>query len=136
MSLIDHPGALHRAATWLPRGIAIDVGVCAFIVALGALQFALPLRAADFFNADTIYVELARSILDKGQYGVDYNDVQYPPGLPALLALSCVTAGCTHGVLIRSMAIYFTFWMLATYWLLKRAETTAVAATTCLLIAS
>ena len=48
------------------------------------MQFALPLRSDDFFMGDTIYVELAQSILEKGRYGVDYNDVQYPPGLPGL----------------------------------------------------
>jgi hypothetical protein len=119
-----------------PQVVAVDVLVCVFILALGALQFAFPLQSDDFFRGDTIYVELAQSILENRRYGVDYNDVQYPPGLPGLIALMCASVGCGHTVLVRSMSVFLALGLIASYWLLKRQEGVAVAATTCLLIAS
>ena len=85
---------------------------------------------------DTVYVELAHSILENGRYGLDYNDVQYPPGLPGLIAVQCAVVGCDHAALVRSMAIFFTLAMITSYWLVRREESVTVAATTCLLIGS
>jgi hypothetical protein len=126
-------GGFERFSRWVPT---VDVLVCAVVLLSGALQLALPLRSDDFFMGDTIYVELATSLLENGKYGVDYNDVQYPPGLPFVLALVCKLWSCSYVTLVRTMSIFLALGLLASYWLLKRVEGTAAAATACLLIAS
>ena len=84
--MVTHRSPHRSPWQFLPATRALDGLVCVLLVAFGALQYFSPPPAKDSFRGDTIYIELAHSILDRGTYGVDYNDVQYPPGLPALLA--------------------------------------------------
>lgn len=53
----------HKLAT------ATDLIVYGLILSFGALQFGLAQRAPDFFRGDTIYIELAQSIMSEGFYG-------------------------------------------------------------------
>ncbi len=127
---------LGRPVSRITPHTAADALVIALVLILGAFEFLRPLNADGFFRGDTVYIEYARSILERGHYGLDFNDIQYPPGLPALLVLLCKTVACTHAALVRSMAVVLTLALIASYRLLKREEGTAVAATACLLIAS
>ena len=75
--------------------------VLLLIGALGALQFALSCRAADYLF-DTNYFELARSIASHAGYG--FNDkpmTQLPPGLPYLLAWLGLTTSSSYSVVAR-----------------------------------
>jgi hypothetical protein len=121
---------------WLPRDVTADVLVCVLILALGALQFVFPLRADDFIHGDTIYIELATSIIERGSYEPGFNYVIYPPGLPVFLAFLCKATSCSYAVLVRSMALFATLGLIASYQFLRRAEGRGVAAAACLLIAS
>jgi len=124
-------GNSHRSLT------ATDIFVYGLILSLGALQFGLSQRSDDFFTGDTIYFELARSIIEQGFYGFDFKpETLLPPGFPLILASLCVTFGCTYAVLIRSMAVFATLGFIASYELLRREEGRTVAAVFCLLLAS
>ena len=125
-----------RQSSRLPPGLPVDVLVCSLVLALGALQFMLPQKGDDFFRGDTIYIEFARSILERGTYRLEFNDVMYPPGFPALLAFLSATVSGSHAVLVRSMAVFVTLALLASYHLLRRETGRCAAAATCLLLAS
>ena len=120
-------------ALWRTRA---DVLVYAVLIGLGVLQFVLPIRADDFFRGDTIYFEFARSILERGRYEIDFNDVTYPPGLPGILAFLCMMGGCSYRIFVQSMAVFATLGLIASYQLLRHEESRGVAAVTCLLMAS
>jgi Dolichyl-phosphate-mannose-protein mannosyltransferase len=116
---------------------ATDITVYGLILSLAALQLALSQRADDFFTGDTIYFELARSIISEGFYGFNFKpETLLPPGFPLILASLCVTLGCTYAVLIRSIAVFATLGFIASYELLRREEGRTVAAVVCLLLAS
>lgn len=115
---------------------AFDFLVYVLILSLGVLQFLLPQSGDDFFHGDAIYAELARAIVERGTYRLDFNDVIYPPGFPALLALLSTAAGDSHAVLVRAMSVFVTLGLVASYRLLRGAEGRAMAATACLLFAS
>ena len=118
-------------------GVATDLLVHAFLLACGALEFGLVVRSSDFFAGDTTYFELARSIVDAGFYGFNFRpQTTLPPGFPALIALLCVTVGCGYAVLIRSMAVFATLGLMASYELLRREQGRAVAGAVCVLVAS
>jgi hypothetical protein len=115
----------------------VDAGVFAVVLALGAMQFILYQRASDFYSGDTTYFELARSIVQTGSYGFDFTpEAMFPPGFPAILAGMCVTLGCTHAVLVRSMAVFCALGFLVAYVLLRREQGRPVAAATVLLLAA
>jgi hypothetical protein len=114
-----------------------DVGVYAVLLALGALHITLVRRAPDFFTGDVTYFELARSIVEGRPYGFDSRfETTFPPGCPAILALLCLTVGCGHDVLIRSMPVFTTLGVVASYELLRREVGRPLAATICLLLMS
>jgi hypothetical protein len=114
-----------------------DVAVGAAILALGALQVFL-VRADDVYLAgDTIYLELAESIVEGQPYG--FNDTPgtlLPPGLPSFLALLCVSVGCGHTTATRAMAIFATLGFLFSYALIRRIGGRGVAAAICLVLLS
>ena len=113
-----------------------DILIYSVILAFGALQFTLYERADDFVH-DTTYVELAHSILTQRFYGFNFRlNTLFPPGLPLILALICVTFQCTYAVLIRSMPVFFISGLIVNYNLLRRAQGRGVAAVSCLLLGS
>jgi len=116
---------------------AMDVVVYGLILGLGVLQFSLYQRSDDFFGGDTVYFELARSIVERGSYGFNFkSETMFPPGFPAILALICITVGCSYAVLIRSMAVFTALGFIVSYELLRREQGRTVAAVCCLLLAS
>src|SRR5215813_5158367 len=99
---------------------AMDVVVYGLILGLGVLQFSLYQRSDDFFGGDTVYFELARSIVERGSYGFNFkSETMFPPGFPAILALICITVGCSYAVLIRSMAVFTALGFIVSYELLR-----------------
>src|SRR5262245_15035251 len=99
---------------------AMDITLYGLILSFGALQFGLAQRATDFFRGDTIYFELARSIIREGFYGFNSKpETLLPPGFPIILASICVTVGCSYLILVRSMAVFATLGFIASYQLLR-----------------
>lgn len=116
---------------------AVDTFAYAVILALGGMAYALTLRASDFFTGDTIYFELARSLLSGHGYGFNFQpETVLPPGFPALMASLCAVGACGHTVFIRAIVVCSTLGLLTTYELLRREEGRAVAVGICLLIGS
>jgi hypothetical protein len=106
------------------------------LLALGGLQLALGCRTSEF-PYDPYYYELARSLLAGTGYGFNGRpEPMVPPGFPALLAALMVVVGHSYAVLIRSMAFFTTFGLMAAYEVLRSQAGRAVAAITCLLLAS
>lgn len=107
------------------------------LAGFGALQLALTQRTADFVRGDVTYYELARSILAGQTYGFNARiETMLPPGFPAMLALLCVTVGCSYGVLIRAMPVFATLAFIVSYDLMRREVGRAVAAGMCFLLIS
>lgn len=104
---------------------------------LGLLQLLLPLRSDDFFRGDTSYFELARSLAETGVYGFDSRpEIMLPPGFPAIMAAMCVLGTCHYADFVRSIAVFSTLGLIASYHLIRREEGRHVAAVVCLLFAS
>jgi hypothetical protein len=114
----------------------VDHLTLALIVALCAAQSLLPLHGDEFFRGDAVYFELARSIVETSHYGLNFTDVLYPPGFPALLALLTQVVGVSHQALQRAMPVFLALALVVCYQLLKREQGRGVAAASCLLIAS
>jgi hypothetical protein len=115
----------------------VDFLVCAAILAIGAFQLYSHLRAPDFPFEDVAYYEQAKSLLHDGYYG--FNSVPervQPPGLPLLLALICRIAGCRYGILLGSMAVFFTLGFLVWYQIFRQSEGRGIAAAASLLLGS
>jgi asparagine N-glycosylation enzyme membrane subunit Stt3 len=113
----------------------VDVTVWLAIVLIGAMHYALVLRADDFFTGDTTYFELARSLLTHGGYGFNARpQTVMPPGFPAFMAALCVTVGCRHAVFVRAVVVCSTLGVLAAYELLRRLQGRAAAAVISLLL--
>ena len=127
--------AWHEAWAGL-HGSRLDALVYAFIAGQALLQMLLPMQGDEFFRGDAIYFELAEHLLRTGRYGLDFNDVLYPPGLPALLAGLCRVTACSHADLVRAMPPFVALGLVAAYDLLRRAEGRGIAAAACLLVAS
>jgi hypothetical protein len=113
-----------------------EVGIYAALLALGGLQLLLGCRMADF-PYDPYYYELAHSLLAGTGYGFNARpEPMVPPGFPALLSLLILIVGNNFAILIRSMAFFTTFGLIAAYEVLKLAEGRRVAGGICLLLAS
>jgi hypothetical protein len=116
---------------------AVDVLVYAAIVAIGVMHYALILKSTDFFTGDTIYFELARSILKRGFYGFNFRpEIVLPPGFPAVMAVLCLAVGCGHSVFVHAVVVFATLGCLASYELLRRLEGRTAAAVISLLLIS
>jgi hypothetical protein len=114
-----------------------DLLVIACILILGALAFFSRDRASDFLYDDVYYADCARSLLQRGFYGIlDRPETTQPPGLSAILALLCLAGGCTRGVFLGAMAILETLGFLTCYFFLRRLTNRAVAGSICLLLMS
>jgi hypothetical protein len=115
----------------------VDVAVWALIAAVGAMHYALALRADDFFRGDTTYFELARSLLSQGFYGFNARpETVVPPGFPVFMATLCVTVGCGYSVFVHAVVVCSTLGVLAGYELLRRVEGRAAGAVVSLLLIS
>ncbi len=113
-----------------------DVYLYALLAAMGALLFALSCNASDFVT-DSYYYELARSFLAGSGYGFNLRpETMLPPGFPALLAVLVLVLGSNYGVLMRSITIFTSLGLVASYEVLRSAEGRGVAAASSLLLAS
>ena len=126
-----------RPAVRSTRLTGVDVLVCAVIVAIGAMHYALILRSSDTFRGDTTYFELAQSILLRGFYGFNSRpEIVLPPGFPAIMAVFCLAVGCSHSVFVHAVVVFATLGCLASYELLGRLEGRTAAAVISLLLIS
>ena len=113
-----------------------DLTVYVALIGLGLLGVVLSCRARDFVG-DAYYFELARSIAQGRGYVFDFRpQTMVPPGFPYLLALMTMVIGSKYVVLVRSMAVFFTLALIATYEVLRLEEGRWVAGATCLLLGS
>ena len=113
-----------------------DLLVYLVLIGLGTLAFVLSCRATDFVG-DAYYFELARSIVKGTGYVFDFRpQTMVPPGFPLLLALMTMIVGSSYAALVRSMAVFSTLGLIATYEVLRSEEGRWVAAATCLLLGS
>ena len=109
----------------------------ASILCLGGLQFFAAQRVGSFQRDDVFFADAARSIVEHGFYGINgHPEINQPPGLPALLALLCLTGSCTHLAFLRVMAVFETLGFLVTYKLLRRQVSPVVAASISVLLIS
>src|SRR5262245_10049974 len=116
---------------------SLDVAVYVLLSVLGLLQFLLSLRSDDFFRGDTTYFELARSLAETGVYGFDSRpETMVPPGFPAIMAAMCVLGTCHYADFVRTMPVFSTLGLIASYHLIRREEGRHVAAVICLLFGS
>ncbi len=114
-----------------------DFLVIACILTLGALALFSVDRANDFLHDDVYYADCAKSLLERGFYGIsDRPETTQPPGVSAILALLCLAGGCTRAVFLGAMAIFETLGFIACYELLRRQLPRAVAGAVCLLLMS
>src|SRR6266853_1495963 len=98
-----------------------DFLVIACILTLGTLAFFSRDRAPDFLYDDVYYADCARSLLERGFYGIaDRPETTQPPGVSAILALLCLAGGCTRAIFLSAMAVFETLGFLACYQVLPR----------------
>src|SRR5262245_57292025 len=98
---------------------ATDIMMCGLLVGLGVLHFGMSPNRGDFVNGDVLYLDLARSLIEKSYYGTNFTpETLVPPGFPMILASLCVTVGCTYVIIIRSLVIFMTLGFIASYELL------------------
>lgn len=113
-----------------------DAAVCLSLVLLGALQFILSRRGADFVG-DLTYFELSRSISRGTGYGFNFKpETMLPPGFPYLMAGLAQIVGYGHAALVRTMGVFTTLGFVFAYLVLRARQNRAVAAAICLLLAS
>ena len=116
---------------------SIDLVIYLLILGVGALPVALVQRGADYYTGDTIYFELARSIVRTGSYGFNFGpETMLPPGFPVILAVLSALLGSSHEMLVRTMPIFAVLGIIATYELLRREHGRGVAAAIGLLLSS
>jgi hypothetical protein len=122
--------------SWTHFGF-VDWLVCALILSLGAMQFILIERAPGFVYEDVAYVDLAQSLLYQHSYTWDFAPERVqPPGLAAILAATCATAGCSQSTLLHTTPVFFTAGLLLAYVLVRRQRGFLIATASCLLLAA
>jgi hypothetical protein len=109
-----------------------DILVHLLILVFGALQFGFYCRSDDFVY-DATYAELARSLIENGSYGYNFRpETMLPPGCAAMAAVISICIGPNYRILIRSMAVFATLFLIAAYELLHREIGRGPAAAICL----
>ena len=111
-----------------------DLVAYALILSLGTMEFVLSSHAASFLN-DTSYVELAKSVLNRAEYGFNHKPMtQLPPGLPYLLAFLSKFFGFSYLSMVRLMTVFTTMALLISYRVLSSIQDRYVAAAFSLLL--
>ena len=115
---------------------SFDFGVCALLLFFGVFFFASCLKTSDFVN-DSTYPDLAKFLVVNHSYQqFSRPETLNPPGFPFVLAIVGMIAGFTPAVFLHLFAIFGTFALLVSYWLLRQVECRGLAAIACLLLAS
>src|SRR5262249_27415359 len=126
--------SVEKRSTMKP--LVVDCTVYILILLFGVLEVCLCPRARDFIF-DSTYYELAQSLINEGWYGYSSRpETMLPPGFAVMVAGLCLAFGSTYAVLIRSMGVFATGFLVATYALLRREVGRGPAAATCLVIGS
>ncbi len=113
-----------------------DLLTYAVCLAIGVTQFVFYERCKDFVS-DAAYYELARSLVENGRYGINTRaETMLPPGCAAMIAVVWVCLGSSHAILIRTMAVFATLFLIASYELLRRQVGRGPAAAITLIIGS
>ena len=117
--------------------VRTDFSVVALLLAFGILQFFLYAHTSDFVHEDVGYYESARSLVEHHFYGFnDTSERVQPPGLPLIIGVLCLTIGCSHAIVLRTMPVFLTLGLIVAYDLLRHERGRLVAASSCLLVAS
>jgi len=136
--------AARRTRAWLVPGDCLpgafaagDALALAMLAVVGVLLYVSCQRASDYYQTDSIYFDLAKTILEKHKYEFNFAPMAlYPPGFPVLLALINLLAGGDRLTLLHSITVLLILGFAMAYWLLRRVEGRAVAAACCLLVAT
>lgn len=114
-----------------------DFVVIAVLLAFGILDFFLYEHRDDFVREDVSYYESARSLVEHHTYGFNYGSERVqPPGLPLIIAGLCLTTGCGHVAILRTMPVFQTLSLIVCYLLLRKERGRLVAAGSSLLVAT
>lgn len=113
----------------------IDYLVYLFILFEGCLYWVLCQRVEDIAPDSSTYQGLAQSLRNFGTFHFNFAPhIQYPPGLPLLLAGVASVFGDDHHIYLRAMAVTATLGLWVTYAFLKQEEGRPVAAAGTLLL--
>jgi hypothetical protein len=106
-------------------------------IALSTVMAVLLYQRTESYAWDSsVYIGLARSLLERGAYDFNFEPhTFYPPGLPLLLAAIASFSSLDFVVLVRWMAVAGGSALLVSYVLL-RDHGRAIAAAACILVAS
>src|SRR5438105_2568701 len=115
---------------------AADVAVWSIFVGFGVWELGLYQRIESFGVDSSLYIGLARSLVENGSYEFNFKPhTVVPPGLPAIFALMSMVFGSSYAVFVRSMAVFGTLGLVTAYQLLRPEQGRATAAAGCLLLA-
>lgn len=116
----------------------VDVAVLCLILAIGCFEAAAYQRIENFSADSSIYVVLARNLLQTGRYEFNFHPhTVYPPGFPTLLAgISLLTGSATYETFIRVMPIITAAAFMVWYFVLRRVWGRSIAGGVCLLAAT
>jgi 4-amino-4-deoxy-L-arabinose transferase-like glycosyltransferase len=134
---LEKPGSL--AARVRDRLTAkVDGAIVLLLLVLGAFQIATVQRLESFGSDSSVYITLARNILENGHYEFNFRpETLYPPGFPALLACVAGFAGsASYGVFVRVMPVFTTLALVVWYFVLKEDAGRFAAGASCLLVAT
>ncbi len=94
-------------------------------------------RSAEFRGDDVFFVDAARSMLERGYYGIlGVPETNQPPGFSGMIALLCLARACGHTAVLRAIVAIQGLGLIASYLLLRRVAARAVAAAIVLLVAT
>jgi hypothetical protein len=97
-------------------GRRIDLAIVVFIVAVGCLFWAFCPPIEDVAPDSSTYQGLARSLLADGTYRFNFvPHIQYPPGLPLILAAVSSIFGSVHRTYLHAQVVISALGLLATY---------------------
>lgn len=79
--------------------VGLDPFFCVLVLCVSAVPFFPYERAPGFVDSDVHYADLVESLLRSDSYSVNFTDAKlHCPGLPVIIAASCATIGCSHGL--------------------------------------
>jgi hypothetical protein len=114
----------------------IDIALYACIIAIGLFQFAHYFHFKDFLS-DVTYPDLAKSIVERGQYRIRLiPETTFPPGFPLILAAVGLVLGFEPVTFYGVVAVSTILAFIASYELLRRIEGRGVAVVATLLLIS
>jgi hypothetical protein len=115
-----------------------DALVVLLLLLLGAVHIAAVQRLENHIYDSSVYIVLARNILETGRYEFNFEPhTVYPPGLPVILAgVSLLTGRSGYDAYIRFISAFGTLGLVAWYFVLRRDAGRLASAAACLLMAT